>query len=168
LSATLGALLLAQGQARAGLSLAARQALTQAALRFAGGSTFGIAPKLVGSANAVLGNTAKTLWWKLAAGLIMVSVVVGTLAQPGGADQDAPAAQAPGAPAAAEQQAADAGIGRATLRGEPLPPGALRRLGTARLRHVATGKEIHPTGGHQLDVPAVAFAPGRQDDRLGK
>src|SRR5262249_968869 len=66
---------------------------------------------------------------------------VGLLAQP------APAGQRPGVPTGRPGPASEGGAARTDSHGDPLPPGALFRAGTVRLRH----------GG---SVPPVAFAPG--------
>jgi RNA polymerase sigma factor (sigma-70 family) len=195
---TLGAALLAQAPADASVPATLRTATVQAALAFTGGTTV-VSAQAVALAEAMLQGVALAKR-KLAAGLLLtVSLVVigsGVLAhQLGVASRECERRERPEemlAQASRERERPEQPPEQASapvdLYGDPLPPGALARMGEARFRHrnevrsvafspdgktlasasadktirlwdAATGKEIRALQGHQEVVYSVAFSP---------
>jgi RNA polymerase sigma factor (sigma-70 family) len=159
-----------------------RQALG-AAVGFAGRGGAAVSPEALRLAQGLLGSALlhRLAWWAL--GLLALGVLGGRAAVllPAGPASPPAAPAVPPGPAAAARPAAD-------LHGDPLPAGALARLGTTRFRHgarvwcvsvspdgkllatagrdgnvrlwdVATGREVGVLAGERINLCCVAFSP---------
>ena len=173
----------------------------QAATLLAAGkalATGAISAKVVALTEGVLKAMLMTKLKSLAIVLVLASSIVGTgtmvaVSQNAGAQPDQKTPAAPGEQplrdtASEPKPAPEAKPGRTDLFGDPLPAGAIARLGTVRLRHeggvdavvfspdgktlasasedktvrlweVAGGKEIRQLRGHQDRVCRVVFSP---------
>jgi WD40 repeat protein len=151
LSAALAAVGIGQGTASAGVPVALTGATVRAALAFAaaGGAPLGVIPARVaalaegGLKGLVLGKG------KIAVGLVLLAGLLG-----GGAGLTAYQARTPTTPAQAaeagqatargteQQKPVEEKVPRTDFLGDPLPAGALARLGTIRLRHYQSGSRL--------------------------
>jgi RNA polymerase sigma factor (sigma-70 family) len=176
LSAALAAVALERGT----LSAALAAATARAAVAFAAGAPSASAP--VALARAALRATALARW-KVAAALLLGLALLA-------AGAGLPAPPAPDAPPATESKAdrEPTAPARLDVFGDPLPAGALARMGTVRLRHadgvlcvvfcpdgktlitgshdgtlrqwsLADGKEVRHFGGHEFEVRHMALSP---------
>ena len=148
------------------VSAALRQATMQRALTFAAGSAEGIAASILALAETGITSTAIT---KAKVGLLLLFVIglaggAGVLANPLRSDKKveekrAAAAAAPQRQTETPKSAPDKNA-PTDLYGDPLPSGAIARLGTVRFRHggfrvdavvSADGRRLYSGGDHSLE-----------------
>jgi RNA polymerase sigma factor (sigma-70 family) len=131
LPAVLGAFLLAEGEAPAAVSAELAQATLDASLRWAAGAMAGVSAQAAALAKGAPG----TMWLTKMKLMAVLAAILGATAGAGAVFRHAPAAEEANstpqaaAPASVDKQA------RADQYGDPLPPGAVARLGATRLRH---------------------------------
>jgi RNA polymerase sigma factor (sigma-70 family) len=146
-----------------------------AAIAFAAGSPEAVPVRVAALAKGALSatTTATKVGALLALGLALAGA--GLFARHAlNAGPDAPPAAAGAAAAPGQPEKADAPEARRDLHGDPLPAGALVRLGTVRLRHAGPpgGVAFHPDGKHLLTAAGGAAvlwdrATGREVRRFG-